>query len=256
MPNSAAPKARKGSAVLVVVGSRFDVEAKALVAKWSPWDAALLECEDLSRAGWVASAGDWPASTAVVSGSVVHTKNIRGVLTRRRQVFDAELSHVAPLDRQYVAGEMTSFLMYWLSLLPCAVLNRPKPASLSGPNWSRQQWVHTAAHCDMRVRPHRTNTCRSTEESDSSAGEIVQVTVVGARCFGAPNEEVAALARRLALAAGTAFLEVRFKLGEGSPTFLNADPFPKLSDDAIADAVLDMLLRGNVQDGIAKSLSA
>jgi hypothetical protein len=235
--------------VLVVIGSRFDAEAQALVARWGSLGAALLDCEDLSKAGWQLSLNDGRASTAVVGGAVLPTRSIRGVVVRRPQVFVEELGHVAPEDRAYVAAEMNAFLLCWLARLPCPVLNRPTPACLSGPNWSRQQWVHEAARAGVRVRAICSSSDLSAQESHPTTGETIAVTVIGGRCLGAPREDVAALARRIAVAAGVVLLGVRFELGEGSPIFLDANLFPSLTDPTVADTVLDALSQADVRSG-------
>jgi len=235
--------------VIVVVGSQFDKDALKLVGKWSAWDAALLSADDLSRPGWRVSPLDWRGSLAVVGGSVVPMRNIRGVVTRRPQIFAAELGHVSPADREYVATEMSAFLLCWLSMLPCPVHNSPTPTCLAGPNWSRQQWVRTAALAGLRVRAIRARPSEPEENNEGCPGATVDVTVAGEECVGAPDEDVAASTRRLAAAAGVSFLMVRFGLGEGAPEFLDADPFPDLADSRVSDAVLETLLHGGLAAG-------
>ena len=228
--------------MIVVVGSRFDQEALKIVGTWSAWGAALLSADDLSKPGWRVSPLDWRGSRAVVGGSVVPVRNIRGVLTRRPQIFAAELGHVSPADREYVAVEMSAFLLCWLSMLPCPVHNSPTPTCLAGPNWSPQQWVRAAALAGLRVRPIRARSSEPDEGHSGRQGAAVVVTVAGDECIGAPDEKVAVSARRLAAAAGVSFLAVRFGLGDGPPEFMGADPFPDLADSRVVDAVLETLL--------------
>jgi hypothetical protein len=238
--------------VLVVVGSRFDEEAARLVARWADEGAALLTCEDLSTPGWRHFTRDPRSSTAVVSGAVISTSSIRGVVTRRPSIFPVELAHVAAVDREYVAAEMNAFLLSWLSDLACPVFNPPVPGCLSGPNWSAPQWVRAVARSGIRVRPYRVEIPPGSDPHfDQSSlgeaepvGETIEVTLVDERCFGAPDEEVASAARDLARSAGVRLLSVRFEMGGRPPVFLGAHPFPSLTQDEIADAVREALLSG------------
>jgi hypothetical protein len=67
----------------------------------------------------------------------------------------------------------------------------------------------------------------------------VTVTVVGNRCFGEADAELKARAGRLASAAGTALLSVRFYGSDAGARFQGASPTVDLAQDDIADAVLD-----------------
>jgi hypothetical protein len=111
--------------MLVIVSSRFDCEAAALVTRWASDDAVLLTCEDLSTPGWRHFSDNRRSSTAVLNGVVVPTVSIRGVLMRRSWIFEAELPYLSAVDRQYAAEEMNAFLMAWLMALQCPVFNRP-----------------------------------------------------------------------------------------------------------------------------------
>ena len=225
--------------MLVIVGSVFDQEAVNLTASWHGDGAALLTCRDLSTPGWRHFCGDRAASTAVIAGRVVPISSIRAVLTRRASIYSAELTQVSPEDREYVAAEMNAFLLAWLGELECPVLNRPTPGCLSGANWSSAQWVHQAARLGIPVRPYRAFVPgRVDGPSDVPA---IEVTVVGDRCFGAPDAEVASRARALARAAGVQLVSVQFADAR-ERVFLGANLLPAVADPAIVDAVRDLLL--------------
>jgi hypothetical protein len=225
--------------MVVIVASRFDEEAQALAVRWSADGAALLTCEDLSTSGWVYESNHLRSSMAVVSGKVVSTCEIAGVLVRRPWIFQEELTHIAAADREYVAAEMNAFLLCWLAALRCPVLNRPTPTCLSGPLWSEQQWVHAAARVGMQVRPLRVCVpAQAPAEIRSDApGAIQEVTVLDQNCFGAPNDVVSAQVKLLAAVSRVRFLSVRFTVGDGLPVFLSANPFPRLTGDVVLDAL-------------------
>lgn len=233
--------------MLVVVGSRHDQNAQDLVAKWAPYDAALLTCEDLSAAGWDWQLSDRFGSRVVVSGRVIGEDEIRGVVVRRPWILDKELTHISAPDREYVAAEMNAFMLAWLSILPCRVLNRPSGASLCGPNWHPLQWLHAAVSAGISIPTTRwqvpLNRKRKHGGRDTSRSPI-EVTVVGGRCLGAPNDTYAAAARRLAVRANTGLLAVRFERGECGPSFVSAGAIPSLRDPEISQAVAEYLLSG------------
>jgi hypothetical protein len=240
------------SAVLVIVGSRFDEGAAALVGRWESDGAALMTCEDLSRPGWRHFSSDPSSSTAVVSGNIVPLSAIRGVLVRRPSIFPVELAHIADADREYVAAEMSSFLLWWLSALRCPVFNAPTPGCLSGPDWCASQWTHAAARAGLRTRPIRTSvpaallTGESSETSDEQAIDPIDVTVVGERCFGAPDKAVAACPQNLARIAGVQFLCIRFDVGQTTPVFLEAQLFPARIQNEATEALREELLSAHV----------
>ena len=76
-------------------------------------------------------------AAAVIGGQVLPVADITGVLTRLPAVQPEDLAHIATADRDYVASEMTAFLIAFVSALPCRVLDRPSAGALSGPAWRR-----------------------------------------------------------------------------------------------------------------------
>ena len=231
--------------MLVVVGSRHDPGACEIVQQWERWGAALLSCEDLSASGWRYSPSDHAASRAVVSGQVIPDAAIRGVLVRRPWILQQELTWIAAADREFVAAEMSAFLLAWLSQLPCPVLNRPRGSSLCGPNWQPQQWAHMAANVGFPVEPSRWQVPPSArakvEETSDRALQSVEAVVVGDRCLGDVNDDQAANAKNLAAAAGVALLAVFFGHANGRSRFVAANAMPDLKDSRVADAVREYL---------------
>jgi hypothetical protein len=150
--------------VLLILASPGDVEAHALAAAWSSYQAAVVTWSDLSRAGWCytshcADAAAWNiggSASCCVGGRVVPASDIEAVLTRAATVDPADLVEIAEHDREYVAAEMHAFLVAWLTALGGRVVNRPTPRSLRGPHWPAEVWVHLAASISIPTRPtHR-----------------------------------------------------------------------------------------------------
>jgi hypothetical protein len=231
--------------VLVVVASRHDGVVGRLAERWAAHgEVALLTCEDLSSAGWCHPVGAAGRSTAVVGGRVVAVEEISGVLTRRPYIVEHELGHIVPVDRAYVAAEMTAFLLSWLSSLACPVLNRPTPSGLSGPNWWPEQWTYAAARFGLPVRPVRRRAALPDSARVAADPSPPTVTVVGERCLGQVDPALAAQARRFARAVGVDLLALRFSGPEPGAVFLGTDLWPDVSAPEVADAVFEYLSGG------------
>jgi len=232
--------------VLVVLANRADATAAELVSAWAAHNAALLTAEDLSRAGWRHHPGIDEASTAVIGGRVVPVREIDAVLTRLPCVTEADLPHIVAEDRNYVAMEMTSFLVAWLSALECTVINKPRPACLTGPNWREAEWVRLAAQLGMRVRTLRRECAPGANVAPRVfEGVPAAVTVIGKSRFGFVDETLKEQAGRLAQAAGVDLLTVFFSnASSSSAEFLGVSLCPDLSPPDVASSVLELLTGG------------
>ncbi len=201
---------------------------------------ALLTSEDLSVPGWrhyIAAPG---TSVAVIGGREIALAEITGVVTCLPSVSELELLHIVPADRAYVAGEMTAFLLSWLSTLSCPVVNRPSPTCLSGPYWRPEQWTYLASRIGMRVQPFHRQVAFA-QGPIPAIQESTTAIIVGERCLGQVDTTVMSGARRLARAANVEMLAVRVSGSGPDATFLGADPWPDLASQETADAVLEYI---------------
>ncbi|MFZ0707291.1 MAG: hypothetical protein WAM71_16955 [Candidatus Korobacteraceae bacterium] len=227
--------------MLLIVANHHDSIAPWLAHRWRAHDALVLTPLDLSSAGWRHYVGDCGNSRAIIAGREISSGQINGVVTRMPAVFEWELGHVVTADRQYVAAEMSAFLLAWLSSLSCPMLNRPTPHGLSGPDWNREQWVTLAAKLGIPVRlVHRTSALASSNPVDGLACQFI---VVGDRCFPSAASQLCDHARTLAAAADTPLLALEFTGPEPDAKFVNASLRPDVNSPAIADAMLAYLLR-------------
>ena len=222
----------------------------------------MLTCADLSRSGWRHESAAPARSTAVLDGNVVPVESIRGVLTRLYAATEEELPHIVPEERAYVAAEMTAFLLAWLSSLRCAVLNRPTPSSLCGPNWSAERWLGEGARAGLRIEPWRrvlppyveaagaaTPPAGVTPAIEATAATSV-VTLVGQHHWSALDDEplepsTLAGVRRLAGAAKVELLTATFVGEPGARRLASAVPWVEPTHPEIADALLERLERAS-----------
>jgi hypothetical protein len=229
--------------MLLVLASNEDKNARALVARLGSEQAALVGCDDLCQPGWRFSITDPDGGRVVAGGEVKPLSAITGVLTCRPCVFEVELMNVAAEDRYYVAAEVNSFLIAWLSSLRCPVINRPVGNCLSGPSWHPEEWVSLAASIGIPVRNVRRVArlnSRLRRQTDSDSEKMTSlVTVVGERWFGEVDNDRGAKAVRLARAAGVDLLLVRFE----KENFAGASALPPLNQERVINAVLQHLER-------------
>ncbi len=228
--------------MVLVVASRVDDEARMLVSEFPRGHAALLTPRDLSTAGWDVRSASLPVSIAAVGGDPIRATSISGVVTLLPCVFAQELVHIVDADRDYVAAEMTAFLLFWLGSLACPLLNRPTSACLSGPNWRLEQWRLAAAQAGVRTIDCARNTRGGVVPR--TLRESVTVTLVGDRVIGSADEEVVRGTRLLAAAASVDALRATFQRAPDGVRFAGALPFVDAGNAEVRQAIVSYFTRG------------
>jgi hypothetical protein len=227
--------------MLVVLASAHDEVAQAMVAAWAPWRAVLCAPADLCLPGWSLSVSAPEGANALLAGRVTPAAEITGVLTRLLHIPPAELKHIATSERSYVATEMTAFLTAFLTGLRCVTLNRPSASALSGPGWRKEQWIRVAAKAGIPVAPVQ-RMVRPGAAAASAPSIAAEVTVVGGKAFGAPDQHLADWARELAASAGAGLLGVQFERQGRGYAFADVNPWPALAFPRAFDAVRELLM--------------
>jgi hypothetical protein len=219
--------------LIIIIAGAADLAAQELAAGWNESDARLVRPADLSTRGWCHYVGaSGRCGSIALGGEVIPETEITGVLTLLPWIDPAELVSIAPDDREYVAAEISAFLLSWLSSLDCVVVNRPMPGCLSGPPWRAAQWIAAARTVGLRV-----------PASSGFTGDVhpVRVTVVGNECLGNVGDELRARSRRLTALAGAELLHVDFDGADADAAFLGASAIPRLEEPAVREAVLGLL---------------
>jgi hypothetical protein len=228
--------------MIVIVANRWNETPRLLASRWAHRAVSVLTPQDLSVAGWHQRLNAWDSGGVVAEQKLLLQKEIIGVLTLLPCVSPEELVDITPADRDYAATEMTAFLLFWLSQLRCPVLNRPTPTCLSGPYWRRERWVSAANQAGIpaaRVFRHAALAGHSPEPEPGAT--TATATVISTRVFGKIDPSLRQQALCLARLAGVEMLAVRFSGPERGAHFVSADVFPDLTDNTVADAVLEYL---------------
>lgn len=234
--------------MVLVVANADDTVASAFVRRYARQGVRLLRPCDLSRSGWRYESGDHAKpSQLVVAGRVCRETQLAGVIMRLASVAPTDLPHIEPADRAYVAQEMQAFLLAWLHMIPCPVVNRPTPVCLAGEWWSPQTWIHKACRLGIPVarsewyvgRGRCTKAIRPVREHPHAAS----ITVVGSQIIGNAVPRVVQYATRLAQATELDLVTVRFSSPSNDARFLDASLWPNLADRTIAAAVMRHVMR-------------
>ena len=243
--------------MLIVLASRFDAAAAALVERWRQHGARLLTCEGLSQRGWRFDPADCAHGEFVLEGERLPVRSLQAVVSLLAGVTPHELPQFVAEEREYAASEMTAFLLAWLSSLPCRVMNRPTPLNLAGPRLHPEQWLSAAARAGLEVRgmhrrapsferpaPGGASSASAAETPPSEVGEpAFSLAVVAGRCIAAPaqlplSDDAVAGIRRLADAARAELLTVHMATHGAKTLFCGASPMVDVSRDDVADAML------------------
>ena len=231
--------------MIVIVANRWNQTPQLLASRWAGRAVGVLTPQDLSVAGWHQRLNACDSGALVVEQKLLPQTEISGVLTLLPCVSGEELVDIVPADREYVATEMTAFLLFWLSQLRCPVLNRPTATCLSGPYWRREKWVSIANQAGIPALPAFRQAALFRYSSEPEPEAITTTaTVIGNRVYGKIDRNLQQQALCLARLAGVEMLTVRFSSRKHGAHFVSADVFPDLSDHSVADAVLEYLETG------------
>jgi hypothetical protein len=190
--------------MIVIVGSRHDAVAAALVRAWP--GAALCSAEDLTRPGWLWRTSSTISSRWVVDGKVVADEEISGVFIRRSTVYSEEFLSTHPDDRSYLAAESHAFLIFVLSKTRAVVANPVAEGAIGDEALRPERWMRSVADAGLSVAPLRL-TSRGPRPRRLHP---TVVEVVGDRAFGGAPERAKATAIRIAHRLGLLWATVAF----------------------------------------------
>ena len=177
---------------------------------------------------------------------------LHGMLCLLPAVHPGELPHIEAGDREYVAAEMTAFLIAWLTSLPCPVLGRPTPLSLTGPHLRQEQWLHEAVRAGLPVRPlvRRLPVPGpgpvGTPASPADEVPATAVALVAGRPVPTPADpplppHIATALAAMARTIGATLLTAHFGQGLGGMRFAGAVTSVDVRRPEVADAMLAAL---------------
>ncbi len=229
----------------LIVASQVDDAAGDLIQYFPNGEAKILTPADLSQPGWRINTVKPSESVFVANGEKFYSADLEGVLCLLPCIFEKELVQIVEEARDYVASEMTAFLKYWLSSLPCPVLNPPTAGCLSGPNWRREQWLQAALDVGIKVMPFNRGT-RIQCPSDKIEEQLLKVTLIGKKELGENKSGLSVQVGILAEAVGVNLLEAYFMKSKRNNNYLfyNANTFPSLRGAKTAQLIMEFFKGG------------
>jgi hypothetical protein len=221
--------------LIVVFASELDETAQDAIVKWPEQKIVLLTPADFFCRGWRATTGGVDDWLLVVGGERYSIRSITGIVTLVPRIFARELFDVQPDERSYAAAEATAFALFFLSKVPCPVVNRPTPECLTGPNWRPEQWMRACFHAGIRTNK-RKRTNRSLPR-ESAAADSTSVVVLAGKCLEDTSEGCLPAVLKLAQLAHVTFLRVYFTQESGQSFFYRAEVVPDLSKAEIRNGL-------------------
>jgi len=222
--------------LILVFASELDEVARDATTEWSEQQAVLLTPADIFCKGWRTRIGgvhDW---SIVANRQQWPIRSVSGVVSLLPRILARELFDIQEEDRPFAAAEATAFALFFLSSIPCPVVNRPTPNCLNGPNWQPEQWTRACFEAGVAFKV----SCRRTNEvirPETACSGLRSVTVLGGKCLEDTSEGCLADVLTLAQLANVTFLQVYFAQDEGESIFYRAQLTPDLSKVGIRTAL-------------------
>ncbi len=172
--------------MIVVVGSRHDGVAAALVGAWP--GAELCSAEDIAQPGWIWRTDATVPSRWVIGNRPVADDEVTGVFVRRSCFYPEEFTSTHADDRAYLAAEAHAFLVFVLGATRATVASPVTDGALGDEAVRPERWIPAALESGFAVSPLRLTSRRARPRRLHPYA----VEVVGDEAFGAPSERLRA----------------------------------------------------------------
>jgi hypothetical protein len=132
--------------MILIVASIADEAAAAFAGEAA---ASLFTCYDLAVSKSALRYPDFHNSIISLKGKELAVTEITAVLNLLPAVFPGELFFYPEEEREYQSSEFHALLTFFLTALPCSVINRPSTMSLSGPYINPMRWSEAAVRAGI-----------------------------------------------------------------------------------------------------------
>lgn len=224
-----------GEKSILVLCEEIDLDA---LWAWRELSALSQARLDLVTSGMLAHALTWSHSVSghqasveigLADGRKIRSDAVSGVLNRLINAPDRPTPPSAA-ESEYARQEWSAFFVSWLHALPGPMLNRPRPAGLSGAHRGIAEWTALAVQAGLPVKPCRLPVATSPAPLGGAPGRswVIGDTVLGLASF---DLQLANACRRLATRADCRLLGIDFERDDrGVWRFAGATPFPHLRE--------------------------
>lgn len=191
----------------------------------------VVRCPDLLASRGALVDPDIWRSTITAGGRAIALGDVRGVVNLLPVVSPDELPCYAPEERAHQADECHALLTFVLAALPCPVVNRPTPGSLSGPFANPIGWFHLAASLGIPVSSVTVDSraFRNPFTPGSRCG-LLRVVSLGRRIVDASHTVADDYTATLAARAGVEHLCAWYESSAAGIRFRDARGTPDIGD--------------------------
>jgi hypothetical protein len=203
---------------VLILAHGWDLAARALAGAFPPGDATLVTPARLGAQGW---------SLALRAGSLSASppQAPRAIVTLLPAVTPEDLPQIDPGDRDYVAAEMTAFLLAWLHASPARKLNPPSFSALNG-DLHPLAWRALAIDAGLRAPRF--------EPQAEEPMAARRLTLIGATTIG---EDASAQAAARAMAAASRLPMLALDIDPEDGCFVGAGGVPDVASPGVAAAI-------------------
>jgi hypothetical protein len=219
--------------VILVIASELDEIAEAAVTDWPSRNAILMKPLDLCTQGWRIEVGRTHEGMLIANGRLLPVTHVTGVLNRLSFVDERELVAIEPSDRRYVAAELTAFVFYFLSQLPCRMINRPTVNNLAGCDWRLQEWAHYGQ--EQGIPFVSQSMCG--HASSQPAGQLRRTAILNDAIVLSNDDQYPRNVAELVRRAGLVFADVCYLVRDHECLLHSVSLVPDLSSPEMASAV-------------------
>jgi hypothetical protein len=218
--------------MILIVASIADCEATAFAGDCGG-AASVLTCNDLIRRPARLHHPNFLDSTITTSQGTVGMGEIKAVLNLLPAVMPNELTAYAPEERTYQAAEMRALLVFFLSQLPCPVINRPTPLHVNGGVQNPPAWLAMA---------HRAGIPAARLEAGCRNAPPIEVVSLGGRLVKHSGTAADRYTRELAHRCHVDYLRATYQEVDSEIRFVGGDSYPDIHNPLTRAALRKHLL--------------
>ena len=192
--------------VLVAAGGASAPSAATL----APIETEVLSLEDLAASPSTLCDPGFERSELTVAGRRIGVRELTGVVSLVPAVLPGLLTFYDEGEREYQAAELHAWLSFFLSSLPCRVVNRPTAISLTGPALSALSWMRLACTAGIATAPLALGSRDIRPVLRGPVAGGADVVCVGGRIVSPSDSLAEDTTLRLAESVGVAYLRAWF----------------------------------------------
>jgi hypothetical protein len=203
--------------------------------------ASLFTCRDLAERPFALHHPNLRRSALTIGNRTIPLSALRGVVNLLPAVSPAEIVFYPPEERDYQAAELHALLTALLAALPCRVVNRATPASLTGPFNNPLGWHRLARRLGIPTAPLTIDSAAFVNPFTAPPdAETIEVGYLAGSLITPSGTDADEHTGALAQAAGVEYLRAVYTLPDGHAALHSARTVPNVREPATRRALLEL----------------